>query len=668
MSGEAPRESLSATHTKPNLVMVASPRARSEPSSPLLRLMRDYSDIFRKYEIHTTKGTSRVICGTGMYKQYDVKAHREGKDGGIAELAAMVARGDCVAAILLLEPSDPWSDAVENRALKRVCIERHVRLITTYTAAVRWAVYEAPLSFTAPSVSSSSTSDWRPDNWKPGNENITEGGDLRPLETGERSIALISHDEKKLKMVEFVKSHLERLALHHRILTTGTTGWLLKLLYAADPQIEPFMEEIRREGKERRLSHICADLLEKKLDVVVPKFSGLVDLLSLLKNKLGISPGENFARKVMPLPSGPAGGDVLIANEVLNNQCHTIIFFHDPDTAHPHNDDIRLLEHTCQLPGVFAECVSDEQSANKWLEGLQKELNGKYNLPNPAQRLRQRWNLKEVVLVKMDDDQDSPELGETLARVAAGYLNQRLLLITQETKNTRIGIAWGWGSKHVLSELRKMSDADLLEKPELAETVVWSPLIGIITSEVIDSEAVMIAGGFCGFYGGKVEGFPCAGFARKDSVLSEDVKKLIRSLEEADIILTSASPWDEKTTLYQGTGLNRDFLPPLPTYPPRPEDAIGLISGVFLNHEGKQVVGEYSIVGLGYEGFQRAAANGAVILMCGGNERRKAVLAALRGRLVSVLITTTQTAEWILRHSEGDAASGGELRQIAHGG
>ena len=670
MNESTPGETLSSTtaHIRPKLVIVASPRARSEPSSPLLRLVRDYSDILREYEIHTTQGTSRIILSTGMYKQDDVNAHRAGKDGGIAELAAMVACGDCVAAILLLEPSDPWSDAVENRALKRVCIQRQVRLITTYAAAIRWAVYEASLRFTAHATSNISASNWKPDNWKLGIKNITEFGDFQQLKINQRSIALISHDKKKLEMVKFVNAHFGHLALHDRILTTGTTGWLLKLLYATESQLERFRQEIRKAGRESRLSSICADLL-KDMDVVAPQYAGLDELLNRLKGSLKVSPSEDFATKVMPLPSGPEGGDVLIANEVLNNQCHTMIFFHDPMTAHPHNDDIRLLEHTCQLPGVFAECVSDRQSADRWLEGLCKELDGEYDIPNPAQQLRQRWNLKEIVLVKRDDDLDSDTLGEVLARVTAGYLNQRIHLVAQETQEIRIGISWGWGSKHVLQELIKMDEDGLLEKPaRLAGTVAWSPLIGIITSEITDREAVIIAEGFCNFYGGKVEGFMCAGFAREGAGKPEAVNNLICKLEEADIILTSAAPWDEDAALYKDTGLSREYFPPLPARPPLPSDAIGLISGVFLNEEGGEVRGDYSIVGLDYNGFQHAAKKGAVILMCGGVKRREAALAALRGGLVSVLITTHQTAEWILQHSAGGVAPVSGLRQMAHGG
>lgn len=98
---------------KDNLIIVASPSARDEPNSPLLRLIRDYAEVLKRFTLHTTEGTSRMIYGTGLYSEDEVVARRPGRSGGIAQLAAMVARGECSAVILLLDPSDPWSDAVE---------------------------------------------------------------------------------------------------------------------------------------------------------------------------------------------------------------------------------------------------------------------------------------------------------------------------------------------------------------------------------------------------------------------------------------------------------------------------------------------------------------------------------------------------------------------------
>ncbi len=626
--------------TKPKLVIAASQRSRNDPSSPLLRFVRDYSQTLKQFEIHATKMTGQAILGTGLYEKNEIVLHRAGADGGVAELAAIAARGECLIAILISDPSDPWSDTVLNRALKRVCIQKQIRLITTYAAAVRWATYESSQdSITSVNPFSVSYS-WGQINFNLGNKNVDSRGDFKLLPINQRTLALIAHDKKKLEMVQFVKEHVNLISQHHRILTTGTTGWLLKLLFANNLQQASFIDELKSANKLERLVYICEEAL-KDLNILPARW--LDANLESLRASLKVPTNEQLAAMIMPLPSGPEGGDVLIADEVLKNECHTIIFFHDPLTAHPHNSDIRLLEHTCQLPGVFAECVSDRQSAERWVKGLITEMSSKLDLPDLAHKLRQKYKLKEVVVVNTNDDSDSEKLGQMLARALAGHLNQRLHCISQENKQTRIGVAWGWTMRRVLEELVEMQNSGLIEKPvSLSKLIIWSPLIGIITAEITDWEASTIAQRFCDFYGGRVRKLPCAGFARVGAEKPKDVEDFITSLEEAEIILTSASAWNEKTALYKYTGLNTEYFP-------KPSEVVGNISGIFINHDGDEVRGLYSIVGLGYDGFRRAAKKGAVWLMCGGEDRRAVLLAALKKELVSVLITTNKTAEWILQ-------------------
>ena len=643
----SPQEPLSNSDpaAKPRLVIVASPRARSQPGSSLLRLMRDYAETLKRYEIHTTHNTRQTILGTGMYDADDLVWHRRGEDGGVAELAALVARGESLVAIVLLDPSDPWSNAAENWALKRVCIKRQVRLISTYAAAVRWATYEGTNVDQHP-PETAVRFQWSPSNWGAGKPNITESGHFKQLSVTERSVALISHDEMKLDMVEFVKKgdHIDFLARHDRILTTGTTGSVLKLLYANERQAKNFTDELRRSGNEGHVKDAFVALL-KKLEIT-PHDTGQLDkLVEMMRGRLGVTAQEQFAEKIMPLPSGPDGGDELIADEVLNNRCHAIVFLHDPMTAHPHAEDIRLFERTCQLPGVFAECVSDRQSADRWIEELRQELVGDSQHSNLAQELRKTWQLQEVLMVKRDDDVDSDDLGKALARICAGYLNLRLQQLSEETRadgsEIRVAVAPGWSVRQVFEQLIEMRNAELIEIPNFSRTIVWSPLIGIITAEITDLEAIMIAHSFREFYGGRVDSLPCAGFAHRTKARPGGVNELIVELSKADIVLASASPWDEDATLYKNTGLNHELFPAF-------DAAVGFVSGVFLDENGSEVSGEYSIVGLDSQGFIKAARTGTVILMAGGEKRKRVVLAALEAGLSSVLITTSLTARWLL--------------------
>src|SRR6185436_15262118 len=168
----------------------------------------------------------------------------------------------------------------------------------------------------------------------------------------------------KLEMIDFVRANTLPLSKHQRILTTGTTGTLLKLLFASSRDQELLLQELAGD-LEGRLGIIALDILNEM--EIRPKKTDLRFLLERLREERGITDCSAFVEKIVVLPSGPAGGDVLIAEAVLQNECHSIVFLHDPLTAHPHSADIRLLEHTSQLPGVFAECVSDRVSAEQWI-------------------------------------------------------------------------------------------------------------------------------------------------------------------------------------------------------------------------------------------------------------------------------------------------------------
>ena len=627
--------------SKPNLVFVASSRARSGASSRLLRLVRDHATILQRYSIHGTRGTARRILGSGLFAPQNIVIHKGGQEGGIAELAAMVAQGDCAAVFLLLDPSDPWSDAVENRALKRVCIERRIRLLTTYAASVRWLELEADPTADFEAISVRRVED-EIEGWKIGHPNV-RGGKVLDLPVGKRTVALISHDKKKREMVRFVSEHTDLLAEHHRILTTGTTGWLLKLLFVPKSKLDQMLKSSPL--REDRLESVFESLLKDLRRVP----SGHVRAMCLdARGELDLKPNRRFVEKITPLPSGPRGGDVLIANEILNCRCHSIIFFHDPQTAHPHSDDIRLLEHTSQLPGVFAECVSDELSAENWTRGLELELSDVTRPANVAHRMRSMFPLKEVVLAPTTSNEDGDTLGRELARAAAAFFHQELSQLRKSQSEVRIGVAWGRVASWIVEELTLLTEQGLLEPlTGGGAKLLWSPIIGIITAEVSAQEASIVVEGLREFYGGEIKPLQCAGFTREASGVPTRVRDVVDELEKADLVLTSAAPWHADASLLTKTGLSPGYFPDLEG------EAIGIISGVFVDKNGSEVEAAYKIVGLDYMGFKRVATQGNVILVCGGDQRVPVVGALLRARLVSSLVTTVASAKALVEAEKG---------------
>lgn len=462
------------TAAKPRLLIMASWGARGDPGSPLLRFVRDNVTTLRNFEICATGGTGRSILATGLYDKEEIKIFRSGPDGGVVELAALVAKQECEAVIFLSDPKDLRSDVPENYALQRVCKELRVRLITTLASAEQWAQHEAENSLNewrskAGTQSDSGREKWKPRNWTGGNTN--DGGQTE-LSVAEQTLALIAHDARKEEMAVFANKHANFLSRFDRILTTGTTGFLVKLLHADEKQIP----EIRDEAKDRlaperfyelestywflRIRYSNSgkrgQLLEQAKSIESHRYAKLEQKLEekhfypTERQELVNVPNPDFAERIMPLPSGPKGGDILIAAEVLQNCCHAVVFFQDPGTAQPHDPDIRLFERTCQfwsesrdIKQVYATCVSDPGSADKWAGCLSMAPAPGLNLANRLRQLRRKEGLRDVVTVDVDEKESQEDVGVCLARACAAYLNRALVTTAQDGKATRIGLASG---------------------------------------------------------------------------------------------------------------------------------------------------------------------------------------------------------------------------------
>ncbi|ARA93712.1 methylglyoxal synthase [Rhodothermaceae bacterium RA] len=103
-----------------------------------------------------------------------------------------------------------------------------------------------------------------------------------------QTIALIAHDGKKADMVAFAMQHRDLLS-SYRLIATNTTG-------------------------------------------------------SLLRDKVGL--------EIQPFLSGPLGGDVQIAAQVVVGDVQAVFFFVDPLAKHPHDPDIQTLLRACNVHNV----------------------------------------------------------------------------------------------------------------------------------------------------------------------------------------------------------------------------------------------------------------------------------------------------------------------------
>ncbi len=123
-------------------------------------------------------------------------------------------------------------------------------------------------------------------------------------------LAIIAHDGKKADLVAFATFNRDRLA-EFRLVATSSTG-------------------------------------------------------KLLTDKIGL--------EVECLESGPVGGDVQIANRVVEGQIAAVVFMVDPLDKHPHEPDIQTLLricNVCNVPLATNSATADALIASPLLRELQ---------------------------------------------------------------------------------------------------------------------------------------------------------------------------------------------------------------------------------------------------------------------------------------------------------
>jgi len=123
----------------------------------------------------------------------------------------------------------------------------------------------------------------------------------------------------------------------------------------------------------------------------------------------------------------------------------------------------------------------------------------------------------------------------------------------------------------------------------------------------------------------------------------DPIRRVLERAREASLAIASLGTADEHSTLYQSGLISRGELDAL-----RGQGAVGDILGRFFDQDGAPVASELDdrLIGITLDDLQRIP---TVMVLAGGRVKREAILAALRGHLVSHLVTDEETARWILR-------------------
>jgi len=231
-------------------------------------------------------------------------------DGGVTILSYFITQQKCNIVWPFLTPLTAHWLTPENLALMRLCDQWHVKRLMNTGSVMEWFDREADLD-----------AERNPQPCPPrifdslGASDYGSGyAEFRvpprsypPEQIGKKTLALIAHDEMKPRMVEFAVDNEHVLARFDRILTTGTTG--------------------------REVGDAAPSLHDK----------------------------------ITRYHSGPKGGDIEIATEVLFGRCHVVIFFIDPLHPHPHIEDIRVVFGACMIQD-HVRMLTNEMQAREWID------------------------------------------------------------------------------------------------------------------------------------------------------------------------------------------------------------------------------------------------------------------------------------------------------------
>jgi len=266
------------------------------------------------------KGISKVKTKTKKFIEKRSTCLPSRLHGGVTLLAYCVVQRQCSLLWLFLSPiTSHWLNP-ENLALMRLSDQWHAKRLMNTGSVEEWFSEEAktdvyrnqqeiPLQLILPGT------EGRLVNKRLGEKcfNINWSKFSIPKDFSEMTIALIAHDEMKNRMVDFAIDYEQELLKFKRILCTGTTG-----------------REV--EDNARRLK-------------------------------------END--KIYRYKSGPKGGDIEIASEILSGRCHVVIFFVDPLHPHPHIEDIRVVFGACMIQNNV-RMLTNEMQAREWMDRVVK--------------------------------------------------------------------------------------------------------------------------------------------------------------------------------------------------------------------------------------------------------------------------------------------------------
>jgi methylglyoxal synthase len=242
-------------------------------------------------------------------------------EGGVVNLSYLITQRQCSIVWPFFAPQEMHWLRCENLAFMRLADQWHVKRLMNRGSVMVWFDREADMDSNRNLQPVPVRLTLRPDDPRPKTFGFQPGplrkvwrSKLRPQtwssstkKFSEMTIALIAHDEMKGRMIDFAIDHEAELKQFGTILATGTTG--RDVAAATSPVISSKMKRYH---------------------------------------------------------SGPKGGDIEIATEILYGMCDIVVFFIDPLRPHPHVEDIRVVFQVCMLMDKVV-MITNEMHAREFM-------------------------------------------------------------------------------------------------------------------------------------------------------------------------------------------------------------------------------------------------------------------------------------------------------------
>lgn len=254
---------------------------------------------------------------------------------GVIQLANLVVYGRLVVVTFFNHMEDLYADSPQNLCLRRICNNFRVPLLEDISS-IEYIFCNSPVALSTIGPTPPRTLKYQKLQYygqKQSRDSVFTTVDFDGQSRNDRSketIAVVAHDSRKMNMLDFCLRHAVDLLSYRRIISTGTTGIFLRSQMNAYLSVRP--------ASKKEADRWGWDIKNESVD--------------------------NFlSRKIQPFEPGPNGGDVQISAKVIDGTCHRVIFFQDPQSAHPHQMDIRLMEKAIQDPDTAALFATCEASA-----------------------------------------------------------------------------------------------------------------------------------------------------------------------------------------------------------------------------------------------------------------------------------------------------------------